>query len=553
MRIAIAQLDPVIGDLAGNAARIEAAIERAEGAGAQLLLTPELALTGYPPRDLLERPGFVREAGRALERIAGRARALTVLVGTIEPNPDAEGRALWNAAAILERGKVSGFVRKQLLPTYDVFDEDRYFEPGGHQAPLVVAGVSLGITICEDMWSADPTPGARALYRAHDPIKDQVARGARVLVNLSASPFHRGKIGLREELIRSHVLAHGRPFIFVNQVGGQDELVFDGSSCVLDANGRVKARAHSFAEDFLVVEIDSATGNVEGPRHPVPGSETAEVWDALVLGTRDYARKCGFERALLGVSGGIDSALTAAIATEALGKENVLGVSMPSRYSSPGSKDDAKALCENLGIGLLTVPIEPMFRAFLETLAPAFAGRPQDVTEENIQARVRGTILMALSNKRCDLLLTTGNKSELATGYCTLYGDMAGGLAVIADCPKLLVYELARHANRKGEKIPRASIEKPPSAELRPDQKDTDTLPPFEVLDPILELLVERKLDAAEIVARGFEPAVVTRVARMVDVAEYKRKQMPPGLKVTSKAFGVGRRYPIAKRVTSVV
>lgn len=552
MRLAIAQLDPTIGDLAGNVARIEAAISRAEDAGCSLLVTPELALVGYPPRDLLERPAFIRDCKAAIERLARRATKLTVVVGTVEANPDDEGRGLYNAAAVLEGGKVAYYMRKQLLPTYDVFDEDRYFEPGKLEAPLVVQGIPIGLTICEDMWSADPTPGARRLYREHDPIRDAVKRGARILVNISASPFFRGKIALRHELMRTHVREHGVPFVFVNQVGGQDELVFDGSSCVIDARGRVKARARSFAEDLLVVEIDPTTGNVEGPAREVPSRDVEEVWDALVLGTRDYARKCGFERALLGLSGGIDSALTAAIATAALGPKNVLGVSMPSRYSSQGSKDDARALAKNLGIELMTVPIEPMFQTYLDGLAPAFVGKKPDVTEENIQARIRGTILMALSNKRCDLLLTTGNKSELATGYCTLYGDMAGGLAVIADCPKLLVYELARFANEKGEKIPLATIEKPPSAELRPDQKDTDTLPPFDVLDPVLELLIEEKLDQGEIVARGFDPAVVARVRRMVDVAEYKRKQMPPGLKVTSKAFGVGRRYPIAKKVTAV-
>jgi NAD+ synthase/NAD+ synthase (glutamine-hydrolysing) len=552
MRLAIAQLDPLIGDLRGNVARIEQALERARAAGAELLVTPELALTGYPPRDLLERPAFVAACGEALERLARSARGITAIVGTIEPSGGNSGRALFNAAAVLEEGKVRAFVRKQLLPTYDVFDEDRYFEPGPAPAPLVVKGVPIGVTICEDMWSADPTPGSRRLYRARDPIAEQVKQGARVLVNLSASPFFHGKIALRHELMRSHVRAHSVPFVFANQVGGQDELVFDGSSCVLDARGEVVARARSFEEDLLVVDVDPVSGKVAGPSRPGPGSEVAEVWEALVLGTRDYAIKCGFKKALLGVSGGIDSALTAAVAVAALGAENVLGVSMPSRYSSPGSKDDARELARNLGFPLETIPIEPMFQAFLGALAPSFGDLPPDVTEENIQARIRGTLLMALSNKRGLLLLTTGNKSELATGYCTLYGDMAGGLAVIADCPKLLVYELARFANRNGEKIPRAIIEKAPSAELRPDQKDTDSLPPFEVLDPILEHLVAEKEDEEAIVALGFDRATVARVARMVEVAEYKRKQMPPGLKVTSKAFGVGRRYPIAKRVTRV-
>jgi NAD+ synthase/NAD+ synthase (glutamine-hydrolysing) len=553
MRIAIAQENPTVGDLAGNFARIEAAIAAANAEKCDLVVFPELALTGYPPRDLLERRAFVRDAWRAVERLARATRdGPAAVVGCVEANHVDDGRRLFNSAVVLERGSVRGTVRKRLLPTYDVFDEDRYFEPAGPQDPVVIAGVPLGLTICEDMWSAAPSPFAARLYHRQDPIADAARKGARILVNISGSPFHKGKIALRHELLRSHAVAHGIPFLLANQVGGNDDLVFDGSSCAVDSTGRLAARARDFETDLLVLDVDPARGTVEGPLRPVSSSETEEVFRALVLGTRDYARKCGFERALLGLSGGIDSALTAVIACEALGAENVLGVSMPSRYSSSGSKDDARALAENLGMRFETISIEPMYTAFLGALEPAFAGCPRDVTEENIQARVRGTLLMALSNKRGALLLTTGNKSELATGYCTLYGDMAGGLAVISDVPKMLVYELSRFANRERERIPIASITKAPSAELRENQKDEDSLPPYTVLDRILELYVDEAREPDEIIAAGFQPEVVRDIARMVDRAEYKRKQMPPGLKVTTKAFGVGRRYPIAKRLTAL-
>jgi NAD+ synthase/NAD+ synthase (glutamine-hydrolysing) len=553
MRIALAQLDAVIGDLAGNVARIEEAARRAGEHGCQLVVAPELAVTGYPPRDLLERRAFVDGAWAAVERLARATRTgPALIVGAVEKNPEAGGRRLFNVAIVLERGEITAVVRKQLLPTYDVFDEDRYFEPGEIQAPVVVAGVPIGLTVCEDMWSADPTPGARRLYRTHDPVAEVAKRGARILVNVSASPFARGKSVLRQELMAAHVRTHRLPFLFVNQVGGQDELVFDGCSCAIDATGKVRALAHGFEEDLLVVDVDPGPGTVEGPTRAQASSDVAEVYRALVLGTRDYARKCGFKRALLGLSGGIDSALTAVIAADALGPGNVLGVSMPSRFSSQGSKDDALALAKNLGLRYTTIPIEPMFEAFQKALAPSFAGLPPGVAEENVQARVRGTVLMALSNKTGDLLLTTGNKSEMAVGYCTLYGDMAGGLAVISDCPKMLVYDLSRFANRDRERIPLASIEKPPSAELRENQKDEDSLPPYPVLDAILEAHVEDQLEEAAIVARGFEPGTVRDVIRMVALAEYKRKQAPPGIKVTSKAFGVGRRYPIAKKVTFV-
>ncbi|MBI3726270.1 NAD+ synthase [bacterium] len=553
MKIALAQEDPTVGDLAGNVARFESTLERARGLGCDLVVGTELAVCGYPPRDLLERKGFVRDAWAALLRLAkATSRGPALIVGVPEENRNDEGRPLWNSAAVLEKGEVKATVRKRLLPTYDVFDEDRYFEPAPAQAPVAIAGVPFGITVCEDMWCADPTFRGRRLYRNIDPVADAAKRGAKVLVNISASPFHRAKVTLRHELVRAHALAHGLPFLFANQVGGNDELVFDGSSFAFDSRGRLSARSRSFEEDLLVLEVDPAAGTVVGPSREEKPSEIEEVYRALVLGTRDYARKCGFQRALLGLSGGIDSALTAAIAADALGPANVLGVSMPSRFSSQGSKDDAHALARNLGIRYTTIPIEPMFEAFLASLAEPFVGRRPDVTEENVQARIRGTILMALSNKFADLLLTTGNKSEMATGYCTLYGDMAGGLAVISDVPKMLVYELSRFVNRAGERIPLASIEKPPSAELRPDQKDEDSLPPYRVLDQILDLYIEEMLEPEAIVARGFAPDVVSEVVRMVERNEYKRKQAPPGLKVTSKAFGVGRRYPIAKRLTKL-
>jgi len=553
VRIALAQIDPIVGDLEGNVARIEAAVAEARGREARLVAFPEMAITGYPPQDLLYREGFVRAARRALDGLVSRlADGPALVVGLPVAREEPGGRALYNAAALVAGGSVA-LVHKRLLPTYDVFDEDRYFEAGGAVQPVLeLDGVRIGVTICEDMWNPGAIGSPRRPHRPLDPVSDVAAR-ADVLLNVSASPYDRGKVDHRRDvLVRGHARRHGKPFLFVSQVGGNDELLFDGTSCAADAEGVLRARAPMFREALLVVDVDPATGAVAGDLAPRPATAEREVYEALVMGTRDYARKCGFDRALVGSSGGVDSALTVAVAAEAFGPGAVLGVTMPSRFSSEGSVSDSRRLADNLGVELIEVPIEPMFRAFLEQLEGPFEGRGWDVTEENIQARTRGAILMALSNKHGRLLLTTGNKSEIATGYCTLYGDMAGGLAVISDVPKTLVYGICRDLNRAGEVIPPAIIEKPPSAELAPDQRDDDSLPPYDVLDPILELYVEEQLGATEIAARGWDPAVVERIVGLVERSEYKRRQAAPGLKVTARAFGVGRRVPIAKRLTGL-
>lgn len=542
VRIALGQINPTLGDFAGNLKLIEAALAGAEADGAELLVLPELALCGYPPRDLLTREAFLRASDDALTQLRRRVGSQTaVLVGFPERRPESPwGRPLWNSAALLAAGEVKAVARKRLLPTYDVFDEDRYFQPGDGPTVVEHAGWRLGISICEDAWN-DATFWPRRRY-PHDPLEDLAAAGADVLVNLSASPF-----GLQKRQERVEMLAHsarrlGKPFVFVNQVGGHDDLVFDGASLVLDERGTVVARAHENEADLVVVDLATRTG----PLRP-PAGEDAALFGALVLGTRDYARRCGFSHALLGLSGGIDSAVVACVAAAALGPDNVHGVALPSRYSSEGSRTDAEALARTLGLRFSEIPIEAPFAAFLDTLAPAFGSRAPDVTEENLQARLRGTTLMALSNKFGGLLLTTGNKSELATGYSTLYGDMCGGLAVLADVFKLRVYALARYINRDAEVIPWATIEKPPSAELRPNQKDEDSLPPYERLDPLLEAHLEEGLDADALVRAGFDAKLVSDVLRLVRLAEYKRWQMPPGLKVSRRAFGTGWRYPLAR------
>lgn len=541
MKLALLQLNPTVGALEANAARIEEAVRRA--GHVDLCVSPEMSLVGYPPRDLLLQRAFVARAHEVLGRLAARLdTAAPVLVGVPMENPASEGRPLFNAAALLRAGRVERYFRKSLLPTYDVFDEDRYFEPGPGGGALLQAGDrDLAVSICEDIWN-DRDFWQRRRYH-HDPIEEARAEGAEVVVNMSASPFAAGKQALRERMLGRLARRHGLPVVYVNQVGGNDDLVFDGRSLVVDQGGLVRARARAFAEDTLVVDTaDFGTSDVEG----LP-DEPAEILGALVLGTRDYARKCGFRSALLGLSGGIDSAVTAAIAVEALGAANVRGVLMPSPYSSRGSIDDSLALASNLGIETLTLPIAPIMEAFDRTLADPFAGRPRDITEENVQARIRGNLLMALSNKTGALLLTTGNKSELAVGYCTLYGDMSGGLAVIADVPKTMVYRLASWINKDRELVPRSTIEKPPSAELRPDQTDQDSLPPYDTLDRILERHIEDHESADTIVAAGFEEATVRQVLRLVRTAEFKRKQAAPGLKVTDRAFGSGWRMPIAR------
>jgi NAD+ synthase (glutamine-hydrolysing) len=542
VKIALGQLNPTIGDFEGNLRLITEALAQAEGEGADLLVTAELSLCGYPPRDLLERPAFVQAAQQALEQLIERVGATALLVGFPEPVAASTGRRVANSAALLHEGRVISVHRKSLLPTYDVFDEWRYFEPGTEVKTAMLAGRRLGISICEDIWNdADFWP--QRLYR-EDPIEKLVGEGAEILINISASPYTIEKRHLRPRMLATTARRWKRPLVFVNQVGGHDDLVFDGSSLALDERGEVFARAAEHAPDFVLVDVAARAGQLR----PLEESDAHSALNALVLGTRDYARRCGFKTAVLGLSGGIDSALVACVAARALGPDNVLGVSMPSRYSSAGSRGDAAALAHNLGIGFRELGIEPVFSAYLDTLAPAFAGRPADVTEENLQARVRGGLLMALSNKLGSLLLTTGNKSELATGYCTLYGDMAGGLAVISDVPKTLVYQLSRAVNEQAsrELIPRVIFDKPPSAELRPDQTDQDSLPPYDLLDAILEAHLEDGLDRQALYARGFPAKVVDEVLRLVRLSEYKRRQAAPGLKVTGKAFGPGRRYPIA-------
>ena len=540
MKIALAQINTTVGDLPGNEAKILAAYRRGVEAGVDLVMFPELTITGYPPRDLLLKRSFIVGNLAVLERLTAATGRTAMLVGYVGENKKRPGREVINCAGLLQAGKLVATRVKTLLPTYDVFDEDRYFEPALENLPVTFNGGKIGLTICEDIWNdEDFWPERR--YQPNPPVELATA-GSRVLFNLSASPWSVGKDETRHRMLRSMALKAGCPVVFCNQIGGNDELIFDGGSLVFNAAGETIARAELFAEDFLVVDTESKTSVVS------PGwSEEEYVYRALVLGLRDYLHKCGFKSAVLGLSGGIDSALVACLAVVALGKENVRGVSLPSQFSSPGSLDDARILAERLGISYEVIPIQPAFEAAKQQLAPAFAGRPEDTTEENIQARLRGVILMALSNKFGALLLTTGNKSELAVGYCTLYGDMCGGLAVISDVPKTMVYRLAKWINREREIIPVSTITKAPSAELRPNQTDQDSLPPYESLDGILDAYVVQGKALSEIVAAGFDEATVKRVVRLIDFNEYKRRQAAPGLKVTSKAFGVGRRIPIAR------
>jgi NAD+ synthetase len=541
MKLALAQINTTIGDLHGNSAKILAAYRAAVAAGAELVLTPELAITGYPPRDLLAKRRFVEDNLRELDALAPQIGDTALIVGYVDLNPDVFGKPYFNAAAFLHRGQIVTRRFKSLLPTYDVFDEDRYFQPTTHNEPITFGNCRLGITLCEDIWNIEQFAPIRY---PHDPLKDFAHAGLRLLVNLSASPYHVGKGRLRHELLRGVARRYRVPLAYCNLVGGNDELVFDGRSMVFDATGNLLAQGKAFQEDLILVDLDAQPQPVQQHLEQI-----AALHDALVLGLRDYANKCGFKSAVLGLSGGIDSAVTACLAVEAFGKDHVLGVALPSQFSSKGSKDDARILAGNLGIKLETIPIQPAYEQLKATLQPIFAGRPEDTTEENLQARVRGTILMSLSNKFGHLLLSTGNKSEIATGYCTLYGDMNGGLAVIADVPKTMVYELARYINRSGQLIPESSLTKPPSAELRPNQTDQDTLPPYDVLDAILKKYIEENKSAAEIVEEtGYDMKLVRDIVRKIDLNEYKRKQAPPSLRVTTKAFGIGRRVPIAQK-----
>jgi NAD+ synthase/NAD+ synthase (glutamine-hydrolysing) len=542
VRVALLQIDTTPGDLTDNAKRIVEGATRARTLNADLVVTTELALMGYLPRDLLLNAGFVCHSREMLAQIAcALAGGPALLVGVATPNDADSGRPLFNSAVLLENGRIGPAFHKTLLPTYDVFDEDRYFEAATGPQILDWHGRRLGISICEDVWN-DRNFWQRRRYQ-RDPIETLVAAGAQAILNLSASPFWVGKQLLRQDMLSHMAKRHGLPLVAVNQVGGNDDLLFDGRSCAFDAAGRMFARAKGFAEDLVVVDLDDGEGSIAEDDF----APEAEIWDALVMGVLDYARKTHFQQALLGLSGGIDSALTAAIAAEALTAENVLGVLMPSLYSSQGSIDDSLELARNLGIRTMTLPITGIMQTYDSVLDKPFLGLPRDVTEENIQSRIRGNLLMALSNKFGSLLLTTGNKSELAVGYCTLYGDMNGGLAVIADLPKMMVYRVARWRNERRRDIPENIFEKPPSAELRPEQTDQDSLPPYELLDQILELHVEQSQSAEEIVAKGFAKADVERVLRLVRNAEFKRKQAAPVLKVTSRAFGAGWRMPIAR------
>ncbi len=564
LRVAAVQIDTTVGDLDGNVQLIVDAYAEAVGRGAQLVVFPELALTGYPPEDLLLKPGFVDEAAEALDKVAAATGSAAAVVGY--PLAD---RDLYNAAAVCAGGSVVGSYRKRLLPNYAVFDEQRYFVPGDGSGPIFdIGGVRVGVTICEDVWS--PT----------GPVLDQAVAGAEVAVNINASPYYRDKASMRESMLATRAADAGIPLVYCNLVGGQDELVFDGGSVVFDADGKLVARARQFHPDVLVVDLEvrgtfrqrqlDPRGRDRGPTLPalvVPAAappvdrplvariephlpDLDEVYEALVVGTRDYVTKNGFDDVVIGLSGGIDSSLTAAVAVDALGADHVHGLSMPSRFSSEGSVTDAERLADNLGIDLRIIPIEAAHETIVDMLAPAFAGTGPGVAEENVQSRIRGLVWMALSNKFGWLVLTCSNKSEAAVGYATLYGDTAGGYSVIKDVPKLLVYDLARRVNQRAGRdvIPQAVIDKPPSAELRPDQRDDQSLPPYEVLDPILEAYVERDLTAEEITALGHDPAVVERICRLVDLSEYKRRQSPPGPRISEKAFGRDRRLPITNR-----
>ncbi|MBD1912255.1 MULTISPECIES: NAD+ synthase [unclassified Leptolyngbya] len=567
MKIAIAQLNPTIGDLAGNAQRILEAAQQAIAQDARLLLTTELALCGYPPRDLLMQPSFITTMESTLEQLArDLPPELAVLVGTVERNDQAivsGGKPLYNTAALLEGGQVQQYFRKRLLPTYDVFDEDRYFERGNASDCFQVAvgdtTVTVGVTICEDLWNDEEFWGKRT-YNVN-PVDDLAAKGADLVVNLSASPFCVGKQHMREAMLHHGAKRCHLPILYANQVGGNDDLIFDGNSVAFNRHGEVVERATSFETDLRIVTFDPNTRNIKrGTITPLPECPEAEIWGALVLGVRDYVQKCGFQRVVLGLSGGIDSSLVAAIATAALGSENVLGILMPSPYSSDHSITDALSLADNLGIQTHTLPIEEPMKAFDKSLEPVFAGTQFGIAEENIQSRIRGVLLMAVSNKLGHLLISTGNKSEMAVGYCTLYGDMNGGLAAIADVPKTWVYSVCQWLNEGGwqewhygmsnpqEVIPNNVITKPPSAELKPGQVDQDSLPSYDVLDDILDRFVEDHQSPAEIVAAGHDPAVVDKVVRLVTIAEFKRKQAAPGLKISDRAFGSGWRMPIANR-----
>jgi NAD+ synthase (glutamine-hydrolysing) len=543
VKIALGQINPTVGDFSGNAAKIIEFALQARSAGAGLILFPELAVSGYPPRDLVERPSFVASSLATVEKIAGATQGIAVICGTVTPAEAESGKKVMNSAALLRDGRIEFIQSKMLLPTYDVFDEARNFAPAKSQQLFSFCGNQMALTICEDAWN-DKRFWNRRLYGV-DPVEELVRAGGNFVLNISASPFWLGKREFRRDMLAAIARNQKVPVAMVNQVGGNDSLVFDGSSVVIAPDGHVIAQGKSFEEDLIYFDSQKLTGDM----HPQVAGEEGSAYEALVLGTRDYVHKCGFQKAIIGLSGGIDSALTASIAADALGSENVIGVGMPGPYSSTGSIDDARELAGNLKIRFELLSINEIYEAARQTLSPVFSGMPEDVTEENIQSRARGLLLMALSNKFGALVLSTGNKSELAVGYCTLYGDMVGGLAVISDVPKTLVYRLSAYVNSKGKVIPEATIEKAPSAELRPDQKDSDSLPPYDVLDAILEDYVEESYSAEQIArVHNFELGLVRRVIRMVERSEYKRQQAAPGIKISAKAFGYGRRFPIAAK-----
>ena len=544
MKIALGQINPTVGDFSGNSAKIIDFARKAMAAGAGMVIFPEMSVCGYPARDWVEKPAFVAKSQSATEEIARATRGIAVICGFLTPAKAETGKRVMNSAAFLRDGKIEFIQSKMLLPTYDVFDEMRNFAPAERQALFPFCGKRMALTICEDAWN-DKQFWNRRRYGV-DPVEELMRQGGNFVLNISASPFWVGKRELRQKMLQAIAREYKAPVVMVNQVGGNDQLVFDGSSLVIGPDGSTVAQAKSFEEDLVYFDPDALTGEV----HEQTEGLEASAYAALVLGTRDYVRKCGFRSVVLGLSGGIDSALTAAIAVDALGPENVMGVTMPSPYSSRGSIDDARELAANLGIRFEMVRISNVFDTFRQTLKPLFAGYEEDVTEENLQARIRGTLLMALSNKFGVLVLTTGNKSELGVGYCTLYGDMAGGLAVIADVPKTLVFRLAHYVNSRRPVIPKSTIEKPPSAELRPEQKDSDSLPPYEVLDTILEDYIEDNKGAEQIASdRGYDLELVKRIALSIERSEYKRQQAPPTIKISEKAFGAGRRFPIAAKV----
>ena len=542
MKIAAAQLNPTVGDIAGNVEKILQHIGRAKELGAQLVVFPELSITGYPPRDLLERASFIDENINALNDLASKAKDISILVGYVEKNPVAEGKQLYNAAALLENGELAYVTYKSLLPTYDVFDEARYFEPAGGTTPIKIGAQKVALTICEDIWT-DELCGPRKYPK--DPLAEMAKKKFNLIINMAASPWSIGREKMRADLMKAQAKQYNVPVVFVNQVGGNDELIFDGNSMAVDPQGNVLAHAKPFEEDLILIDLDYGAGDQRG----VALTENETVYRALVAGTRDYAHKCGFKKAVVGLSGGVDSSLVAAIAADALGHDNVLGLSLPSMYTSEASKKDAETLARNLGIEFKQISIQPVFDKFMDEFQKLFAGLPADKTEQNIQARVRASLLMGVSNKQGHILLSTGNKSEIAVGYNTLYGDMCGGLAVISDIPKTLVYKLAKEVvNKDREVIPANSISRPPSAELRHNQRDSDDLPDYETLDPILKAYIEDGKTGDQIVEGGAPKDVVDKILGLIEKSEFKRRQAPVGLRVTTKAFGTGRRFPIARK-----